>query len=149
MYSVLKSVVRPSRVAGAGRLFHFESANVTLKPLDTNANIAVLSLCRQEGKNAFSKSMLEDFNTAVRKASVESSLLAVIVRSEVSKVFCAGADLKERLNMPDEQVGQFVAGLRNAFHALSKVPVPTIAAIEGVALGGGLELALACDLRIA
>ena len=64
-------------------------------------------------------------------------------------VFCAGADLKERAKMTEADVPKFVAIARNLFNEFSKVSIPTIAAIDGAALGGGLELALACDLRVA
>ena len=63
--------------------------------------------------------------------------------------FCAGADLKERAKMRMEDVGRFVSMARNLVTDLHDLPVPTIAAIDGVALGGGLEIALACDMRIA
>jgi methylglutaconyl-CoA hydratase len=64
-------------------------------------------------------------------------------------VFCAGANLKERMKMSEKEVAPFVTKLRDTFNALSKLPVPVIAAIDGAALGGGLELALACDIRVA
>ena len=67
----------------------------------------------------------------------------------VPGVFCAGADLKERAKMQQEEVGPFVSRTRKLFDELARLPVPVIAAMDGVALGGGLEMALACDIRIA
>jgi len=76
-----------------------------------------------------------------------SSVRVVVVNSTVERVFCAGADLKERALMPEAEVSGFVHGLRSAFSDLESLPMPTIAAVDGAALGGGLELAMACDLR--
>ena len=60
--------------------------------------------------------------------------------------FCAGADLKERAQMTNEEVSAFVQKLRHSVSELAALPMPTIAAIDGAALGGGLEMSLACDM---
>ncbi|XP_040466703.1 enoyl-CoA hydratase domain-containing protein 2, mitochondrial isoform X1 [Falco naumanni] len=87
--------------------------------------------------------------SALEQLRFDEKVRVVVFKSEVKGVFCAGADLKERAKMDDEEVGYFVKRLRNLMDEIAALPVPTIAAIDGYALGGGLELALACDLRVA
>ena len=72
-----------------------------------------------------------------------------VLKKSFPGAFCAGADLKERAKMRMEDVGRYVSMARNLVTDLHDLPVPTIAAIDGVALGGGLEVALACDMRVA
>lgn len=122
---------------------------VTVKAHSQGSKISELVLERHEGKNAFSTGMIESFEKAVLSVKNDSDIRVLVVHSTVEKVFCAGADLKERLSMPEDQVAPFVSRLRNAFDSLAQLPIPTIASIDGVALGGGLELALACDIRVA
>lgn len=73
----------------------------------------------------------------------------LILCSSSDKAFCAGADLAERRTMSQEEVIEYLSKLRIVMDKLQNMPVPTIAAIDGPALGGGLELALCCDFRIA
>lgn len=74
-------------------------------------------------------------------------MLKTVFRSLVRGIFCAGADLKERQTMTPTEVGRFVNSLRQLVVNIENLPMPVIAACDGAALGGGLELALACDLR--
>jgi len=111
--------------------------------------IAQLLLTHKVGKNALSQDMLAALNQAVAKVRADPAVRVLIVSSSVERVFCAGADLKERQGMSLEEVEIFVSKLRNSFQEVASLPFPTIAAVEGAALGGGLELALACDIRVA
>lgn len=114
-----------------------------------HAGIAVLGFNRPRAKNAIGRVFLKQLEATLDCLKYDDSLRVLIVRSLVPGVFCAGADLKERAAMPVREVGPFVARLRGATVALDDIPVPTIAAMDGAALGGGLEFALACDLRVA
>lgn len=86
---------------------------------------------------------------AIEEVKHDNSVRAVILRSEVPGIFCAGADLKERAKMQPSEVGPFVSKARSLINELGNLPMPTIAVLDGAALGGGLEMALACDIRIA
>ena len=111
--------------------------------------IAVFSMNKPSTKNAISRNFLTQLQNALDAVKFDKNLRAFILKSDVPGTFCAGADLKERAKMRMEDVGRFVSMARNLVTDLHDLPVPTIAAIDGVALGGGLEVALACDMRIA
>ncbi|POW12461.1 hypothetical protein PSTT_04475 [Puccinia striiformis] len=110
--------------------------------------ITYLNLNRPEAKNAISMELLDQMFTCLGKVRFDGTRV-LILRSSIPGSFCAGADLKERRRMSKVEVSKFLHDLRNALHELDTLPMPTIAAIDGPALGGGLELALACDLRVA
>ncbi|KAE8650048.1 hypothetical protein Csa_010947 [Cucumis sativus] len=115
---------------------------------DSDSGIVEIHLDRPEAKNAISKDMLRGLRHAFESVDSDPSVNVMMIRSSVPKVFCAGADLKERKKMAASEVHSFVTSLRSAFTFLEALPIPTISVIEGAALGGGLEMALACDLRI-
>jgi len=127
-----------------------EGPNVILEYLDgTHEGVAVIGFNRPKAKNAVSKKMLAEMNEALDTLKFDNNLRVLIVRSHVPGVFCAGADLKERAKMAPSEVGSFVAGIRSIIQGFYNFPAPTIVALDGAALGGGLELSLSCDLRIA
>lgn len=114
-----------------------------------DAGIVVLSMDRPEARNALGRQFMAEFRQALEQIRFDSKVRVVVLQSVVPKVFCAGADLKERLGMTQPEAAASSRGYRTGFTDLEQLPMPTLAAIEGTALGGGLELALACDLRIA
>ncbi|KAG5466628.1 hypothetical protein LSCM1_00793 [Leishmania martiniquensis] len=129
---------------------------------DAVSKIAILSMERHARKNAIGTNFLNCIRQAIDvcAAGAPSSaytaaadncppVRCLIVSSAVPNVFCAGADLKERKEMSIEESRAFVQRLRQTFDALEDLAIPTIAAIEGKALGGGMELALSLDMRVA
>ncbi|KAK8916322.1 hypothetical protein KSP39_PZI022691 [Platanthera zijinensis] len=116
--------------------------------LDSDTGIMDLKLERADAKNAISKEMVRGLQSAIEEIDKDSSAKVVLISSSVPRVFCAGADLKERRLMTASEIKQFVDSLRSTFSSLEALAIPTIAVIEGAALGGGLEMALSCDLRV-
>ncbi|XP_058878197.1 methylglutaconyl-CoA hydratase, mitochondrial-like [Acipenser ruthenus] len=114
-----------------------------------DSGIVVLGINRPKAKNAISKNLVKLMAEAVDAVKVNKSVRTVILCSLVPGIFCAGADLKERAKMHPSEVGPFVSKARALMNELGNLPMPTIAAIDGAALGGGLEMALACDIRTA
>jgi len=114
-----------------------------------DAGVVVFGLNRPEAKNSFSKNLVAQLCDAVDAVRFDANARVVILKSTSPGIFCAGADLKERAKMHPSQVGPFVSKARKLISELENLPMPVIAAIDGHALGGGLEMALACDMRIA
>ncbi|KAH0618606.1 hypothetical protein JD844_017977 [Phrynosoma platyrhinos] len=114
-----------------------------------NAGIAEILMNRPRAKNSLGKVLVDELYETLDVLHFDDSVRVVIIRSNVEGVFCAGADLKERAAMSNTETDLFVQKLRSLMDGIAALPMPTIAAIEGYALGGGLELALACDLRVA
>ena len=140
---------RPTRAGGSSVPNETFSLHAQLEPLDgANEGIFFLSLTRAKEKNAIGRQLLNELDEALDNLRKEQNTRCVVVRSTASGVFCAGADLKERANMSHDECSTFVNGLRNAFRKLESLPMPTICAVDGFALGGGAELALACDIRV-
>ena len=111
--------------------------------------IAVLTFMRAEVANALSIQMLNEINEALQLIQYDRSIRVVIVTGDGEKAFCAGADLKERQGMSEEEARKTVALIGQTIRHFETLAQPVIAAINGVAFGGGLELALACDIRMA
>ncbi|RZF46688.1 hypothetical protein LSTR_LSTR002551 [Laodelphax striatellus] len=115
----------------------------------SHLGIAVININKPETKNALDNELVDNFLNAIDSVISDRDTRVVILRSLVPNVFCAGANLKERLKMSECDVYDFISKLQTFTTKLADVPVPVIAAIDGVALGGGFEISLACDLRIA
>jgi enoyl-CoA hydratase/carnithine racemase len=111
--------------------------------------VAVLTLNRPEVMNSFNFAMLHALKEQIDAIGFDQGIRVIIITGSGRKAFCAGADLKERADLNELQVKEFIFTIRNLFTSIEYLNKPVIAAINGVALGGGAELCLACDIRIA
>lgn len=120
--------------------------NVTF---EIKEHIAIVTLNRPEALNAFNFTTLSDLHEIVDHIRTNSHIRVVIFTGSGEKAFSVGADLKERKTLSEEEVRRNVYKIGEVCNSIDLLPQPTIAAINGFAFGGGMELALACDFRIA
>jgi enoyl-CoA hydratase len=115
----------------------------------TRGQVAVLTLNRPARLNAIGSEVLERLTAAVAAAAADDRVRALVIAG-AGRAFCAGADLSEIEALPDARAFRgFIARMNEVYQLISDCPKPSVAALHGVAFGGGLELALACDLRVA
>jgi enoyl-CoA hydratase len=111
---------------------------------------AVLSINRPQALNALNADTLREIGEALDAVLEDNSTRALILTGAGDRAFVAGADISEFGNLEDVFSGREMAlGGQDVMNTVAAMPIPTIAAVNGFALGGGLELALACDLRVA
>jgi len=115
--------------------------------LEVEDAVATLTVDRPEARNALDGPTVAEIHAALDVVEGDASLRVLVVTGAGDKVFVAGADVRTLLARSNRDVLE--AGNNRLFARLERVAIPTIAAINGFALGGGLELALACDLRVA
>jgi len=111
--------------------------------------VLLLTLNRPKVMNSFNFAQLKALARQIETLRFNSDIRVVVITGAGEKAFCAGADLKERVSLSPIQVKEFIFTIRNLFTAIEQLNKPVIAAVNGIALGGGTELALACDIRIA
>ncbi len=111
--------------------------------------VATLTLNRPDVMNSLNFQLLFALRDTIDGFRFRRDLRVLIVTGAGDRAFCSGADLKERATLPPEKVREYIFTIRNLFTSIAELNKPVIAAVNGIALGGGTELALASDIRIA
>jgi enoyl-CoA hydratase len=111
--------------------------------------VATLTLNRPESLNALNTALLTELRTALEEADADAAVRVIVITGAGGKAFCAGADVAELVKKTPEAARAFSQWFQGIFSVIESMRKPAIAKINGYCLGGGLELALACDFRIA
>ena len=117
--------------------------------VEQRGSISIWTIDREARMNSLSRATLLALGKLAREAASNDSVRAIVITGRGEKAFCAGADLKERQGMSENDIRLQVQLYRSELGPIDRSSKPVVAAMNGVAFGGGLELALVCDLRVA
>lgn len=116
--------------------------------LEKKGYIAVATINRPQALNALNSDVLTDLDELVNVVSADSDIRALVITGSGAKAFVAGADIAEMSTLTPAEGEAFGKHGNDVFRRIETLPIPTIAAVNGFALGGGCELSMACDIRI-
>lgn len=123
--------------------------DVTVLRSRPSEHVAQIALNRPEAMNAVSVRLARDLARVAAEVAADASVRCVLLTSTSDRAFCVGADLKERAGSTDADLMAQRPVTRAAYRSILDLPMPAVAVVEGYALGGGLELALSCDMVVA
>jgi 3-hydroxypropionyl-coenzyme A dehydratase len=117
--------------------------------LQTNIDIAIIKINRPEVLNALNKEIMTELSQAIDIVSTDDGIKVIVITGTGERSFCAGADIRYVVNVDPVEAERYATFIHTLLNKIENLQKPVIAAINGYALGGGCELALACDIRIA
>ena len=117
--------------------------------IDLQNDIAILKINRPEALNAMNLDVIHELTRAIELISVDQGIKVLIITGAGERSFCAGADISYMVDIDPVTAEKYASSAQSMLNKIEKMEKPVIAAINGFALGGGCELALVCDIRIA
>ena len=117
--------------------------------LDDNNGIVIIKINRPEILNAINIDVIAELSNTIDAVGLDDNIRVAIITGAGERSFCAGADLNYVVNLSPIEAERYATTIHNLLNKIENLPRPVIAAINGYALGGGCEIALACDIRIA
>ena len=127
----------------------FTMSNMKYIQLEPQGEIALLRINRPEALNAMNSDVISELSRTIDIVGADESIKVVIITGAGEKSFCAGADISYMVNIDPISAEKYASSAQSVLNKIERLNKPVIAAVNGYALGGGCELAMVCDIRIA